>query len=58
MIDRPFEIGCPVCDHTDTWPPTLDGIRNAAASYAAHVIVEHWEDLAAKREEALREDVH
>jgi hypothetical protein len=28
------------------------------AQYTVHMLMEHWEDLAAKREEALREDVH
>ena len=58
MINRPFEIGCSLCDHTATYAATLDGIRNATANYAAHLIMEHWEDLAAKREEVSREDVH
>jgi hypothetical protein len=54
-----IEIGCPVCQCSIiTCPLTADGVRQALADYAAHLIMEHWEDLAAKREEALREDVH
>jgi hypothetical protein len=58
MINRPFEIGCSLCDHTATYAATLDGIQLAVAQYTVHMLMEHWEDLTAKREEALREDVH
>lgn len=58
MISFPFDLGCALCDHVATYPPTLDGIRRATAGYAAHLIMKHWEDLASKREEVSREDVH
>jgi hypothetical protein len=54
-----IEIGCPVCEATIiTCPLTADGVRQALADYAAHLIMEHWEEISAKREEVSREDVH
>jgi len=51
-----IEIGCPLCGGvvlTITRRHTTDELASAMASYMAHWVLEHEEEMSAKRTEVL-----